>query len=49
MPLPPTGVTAIDAMPGAGLFFGEGYVLGVPANAAAGAQTITVNYVLTAN
>jgi hypothetical protein len=39
----------VGATPAAGSFFGEGYVLGVPANAAAGAQTITVNYVLTAN
>ena len=39
----------VGATPATGSFFGEGYVLGVPANAAAGAQTITVNYILTAN
>jgi len=37
------------ATPAAGSFFGEAYVLGVPANAASGAQSITVNYILTAN
>lgn len=37
------------ATPASGSYVGEGYVLAVPANAAAGAQTIAVNYQLIAN